>query len=255
MTGLSERKGKMAAVDTEIVLDIKTRLAKVHRIMTAGGLWPITKGHVSARVPGTDLICMLGHIHAEGRTLDTTGVEDIITIDMDGNKVEGRSDSAGERFIHTAVLRARPDVNAVVHTHSTYATSFGVAGVNILPVGNRGSIFSPMVPILEFDRQIETPERGERVGRALGNGYALILRNHGTVNVGDTIENACIVAFALEETAHLQWLATVLGKPHAVSTDETHSVLTGRRKEEFFSHVWAHYEAMDPWNDPSARRR
>jgi L-ribulose-5-phosphate 4-epimerase len=241
----------MAEESLQVVLDIKKRLAKVHRIMTAGGLWPITKGHVSAWVPGTDRICMLGHLHAEGRTLDTTDVDDIITIDPDGNKVEGWSDPAGERFIHTAVLRARPDVNAVVHTHSTYATAFGIAGVNILPVGNRGSIFSPMVPILEYDRQIETPETGEMVREALGDGYALVLRNHGTVSVGDTVENACIVAFALEETAHLQWLATALGPPQKISTAERKSVLTGKRKEEFFSHVWAHYEAMDPWNKRS----
>lgn len=230
------------------ILEIKERLAKVHRIMTAGGLWPLTKGHVSARAPGANQIYMLGHLHSEGRALDTTDVEDIITIDIDGNKIEGRSEPAGERFIHTAILKARSDVNSVVHTHSTYATAFGIAGVNILPVGNRGGIFAPMVPILEYDLQIETPEAGEMVREAIGDGYAVVLKNHGTVLVGDTIENACIVAFALEETAHLQWVATALGTPQTISKSEVRSLLTGMRKEEYFSHVWAHYEAMDPWN-------
>ncbi len=127
--------------------EIKQRLAKVHRIITAGGLWPLTKGHASTRVRETNRICMLGHLHSEGRTLDSTNYDDIITIDMNGNKIEGRSDPAGERFIHTAILKARPDVNSVIHTHSTYATAFGIAGVNILPIGNRGGIFAPMVPI------------------------------------------------------------------------------------------------------------
>jgi L-ribulose-5-phosphate 4-epimerase len=227
-------------------LEIKKRLAKSHRIITAGGLWPLTKGHVSARIPGTDRACMLGHIHADGRTLDTTTEEDIITIDLNGKKIEGKSDPVGERFIHTGIYRSRNDVFSIIHTHSTYATAFGIAGINILPVGNRGGIFAPMVPILGDDVQIEDQELGEVVAGAIGNGYALILKNHGTVNIGDSIENATIVAFALEETAKLQWISSVLGTPQKISSTETQSVLTGKRKEEYFSHVWAHYEKLDP---------
>jgi len=47
-------------------------------------------------------------------------------------------------------MKVRPDVTSVVHAHPTYATAFGIAGVNILPVGNRGGIFAPQVPILDF---------------------------------------------------------------------------------------------------------
>jgi len=56
------------------VLVLKKRLAKVHRIITAGGLWPITKGHVSCRVPGTNHVFILGHIHAEGRSPERPNV-------------------------------------------------------------------------------------------------------------------------------------------------------------------------------------
>ena len=230
------------------LLALRRRLAKVHRIMTAGGLWPLTKGHVSARVPGTDRALILGHIHSEGRALDNTDVDDIVTIDLEGRMIEGRIEPVDERFAHTEIMKARPDVTSVVHCHSTYATAFGIAGVNILPVGNRGAIFAPQVPILEFDRQIDTPERGRMVRDAIGDGYAVVLKNHGVVVAADSVENACIAAFALEETAQLQWLAASLGKVEKISTGEVRSVLTGARKEEFFSHVWGHYEAMDPWN-------
>ena len=72
------------------VLALKKRLAKVHRIITAGGLWPITKGHVSCRVPGTNHVLILGHIHSEGRNLANTDVDDIVTVDLDGAFIEGR---------------------------------------------------------------------------------------------------------------------------------------------------------------------
>jgi ribulose-5-phosphate 4-epimerase/fuculose-1-phosphate aldolase len=148
-------------------------------------------------------------------------------------------------------MKARPDVTSVVHAHPTYATAFGIAGINILPVGNRGAIFAPQVPILDFDRQIDTPERGRMVRDAIGDGYAAVLKNHGVAVCADSIENACIATFALEDTAHLQWIAAQLGPVQKISTGEVRSVLTGARKEEFFSHVWGHYSRMDPWDRPA----
>lgn len=230
------------------VLALKKRLAKVHRIITAGGLWPITKGHVSCRVPGSDHVLILGHIHSEGRSLANTDVDDIVTVDIEGNFIEGRIEAVDERYAHTEVYQARPDFHAVVHAHPTMATAFGIAGVNILPVGNRGAIFAPMVPILEFDKQIDTPERGRMVRDALGEGCAVVLKNHGVVVASDSIENVCISLFALEETAQLHWYAAQLGKVERISTGEVKSVMTGHRYEEFFAHVWGHYDAMDPWN-------
>lgn len=231
-----------------LVLNLRRRLAKVHRILTAGGLWPLTKGHVSARIPDSDRVLILGHIHAEGRSLKHVDVDDIVTVDLEGNWIEGNVEPVDERFLHLEIMKARPDVTSVVHAHSTYATAFGIANVNILPVGNRGAIFAPLVPILDFDRQIDTPERGRMVRDALGVACAVVLKNHGIAACGDSVENACITAFALEETAHLHWIAAQIGPVQKISTGEVHSVLTGARKAEFFAHVWGHYAELDPWD-------
>lgn len=230
------------------VLALKKRLAKVHRIITAGGIWPLTKGHVSCRVPGSDRVLILGHIHSEGRNLANTDVDDIVTIDLEGKFIEGRIEAVDERYAHTEVYKARPDVQAVIHAHPPMATAFGIAGVHILPVGNRGGIFAPHVPILTYDKQIDTPERGRMVMDTIGQGCAVVLKNHGVVVTSDTIENVCITLFALEETAQLHWRAAQLGKVEPISNSEVRSVMTGMRYEEFFSHVWGHYEALDPWN-------
>src|SRR4029078_8512656 len=197
-------------LETEI-LALRRRLARAHRILTAGGIWPITKGHVSARIPGTDHVLILGHIHSEGRSLIDTDVDDIVTVGIDGNWLEAGIEPVDERFLHLEIMKARPEITSVVHAHPTYATAFGIAGVNILPVGNRGAIFAPAVPILDFDRQIDTPERGRMVRDALGVGMAVVLKNHGVAACSDSVENACVTAFALEETAHLHWIAAQLG--------------------------------------------
>ena len=230
------------------VIGLKKRLARVHRIITAGGLWPITKGHVSCRIPGTDRVIILGHIHADGRNLADTDVDDLVTVNLEGEFIEGSVEPVDERFAHTEVYKAHPEVHAVAHAHPSMATAFGVAGVNILPVGNRGAIFAPKVPILEFDKQIDTPERGRMVVQALGGGCAVVLKNHGVVVTSDTIENVCITLFSLEETATLHWRAAQLGKVDPLTNSEVRSVMTGHRYEEFFSHVWGHYEALDPWH-------
>src|SRR5216684_2982423 len=236
-----------AAQQTE-VMALRRRLAKAHRILTAGGIWPLTKGHVSARIPSTDRVLILGHIHSEGRSLIDTDIDDIVTVDLEGNWLEGLVEPVDERFLHLEIMKARPEVTSVVHAHPTYATAFGIANVNILPVGNRGAIFAPQVPILDFDRQIDTPERGQMASKAMGESCALVLKNHGIAVCGDSIENACIAAFALEETAQLHWIAAQIGPVQKISTGEVRSVLTGARKAEFFAHVWGHYAELDPWD-------
>src|SRR5882672_5223390 len=226
-----------ATKETEILL-LRRRLAKAHRILTAGGLWPLTKGHVSARIPGTQHVLILGHIHADGRSLKHTDVDDIVTVDLEGNWQEGGVEPVDERYLHLEIMKTRPEVTSVVHAHSTYATAFGIANINILPVGNRGAIFAPQVPILDFDRQIDTPEQGRMCSDLIADGFAIVLKNHGVAVAADSIENACIATFSLEETAQLQWIASQLGPVQKISTGEVRSVLTGTRKAEFFAHVW-----------------
>ena len=89
---------------------LRRRLAKAHRILTAGGIWPLTKGHVSARIPGTDRVLILGHIHSEGRSLIDTDVDDIVTVDLEGKWLEGRIEPVDERFLHLEIMKTRPDV-------------------------------------------------------------------------------------------------------------------------------------------------
>jgi ribulose-5-phosphate 4-epimerase/fuculose-1-phosphate aldolase len=80
----------------------------------------------------------------------------------------------------------------------------------------------------------------------MGKCAAVVLKNHGVIVASDTIENVCISLFSLEETARLHWYAAQLGKVEPVSDAEVRSVMTGTRYDEFFAHVWGHYEAMDP---------
>ena len=198
---------------------------------------------------------ILGHIHSEGRSLIDTDVDDIVTVDIEGKWLEGRIEPVDERYLHLEIMKARPDVTSVVHAHPTYATAFGIAGINILPVGNRGAIFAPQVPILDFDRQIDTPGTGRMCRDAIGDGMALVLKNHGVAVCRrlDRKRRHCHIRPGGDGATALDRRPT--GPVQKISTGEVRSVLTGARKEEFYSHVWGHYARLDPWYAGPAEER
>ena len=114
--------------------------------------------------------------------------ENIITVNIDGEKVEGEYERHSEVYIHSEVLRARPDVNAVIHTHAPYTVMFSALGVPLQPIGHPGSIFSSRAC-----RSIPGHYRAHHHARSAAKGShgrwantgAMILQNHGLVTAAD----------------------------------------------------------------------
>lgn len=226
---------------TEELNDIKQKIIDGMKILLKDGLMELNTGHLSVRVPGENLICLPGHLHDHGRTLDTLTIDDIITIDMAGNKVEGALAGVGERFIHTRIYEARPDVSAVIHCHPKIATCFGIAGVPILPVYHRAAIFHPSVPIWDYPGQVDTPELAQQLADALGDGPAVLLRGHGAVTVGASPEECVAVCAILERTAEMQHIAATLGTPKAIESrymDGRH--IKGQKHANWVRNIWGY---------------
>ena len=118
-------------------------------------------------------------------------------------------------------------------------TAFSVARRTLFPVYYRAGQFFPEVPIFDFSGQINTQELGRNAAEALGSAMALLLRGHGTLVVGASIEEAGVNAFALETNARIQFYASCLGTPISL------------RQEELKAHkptsVWNYYvKKYDP---------
>lgn len=121
--------------------------------------------------------------------------------------------------MHTAVYRARNDVYGVVHSHAPTATAFGVAGIEIIPITIETVVFMPNgVPIVPFEIP-GSKELAEAVKEKITEYDAVILENHGILTVGSTIEDACNLNMTVEETARLQFMATILAGKEAVTMD------------------------------------
>ena len=146
--------------------------------------------------------------------------EDIVTFDLDGAAL----DAAGrrvylERFIHGEIYRARPDVQAVVHSHSPNVIPFGVTGTPLQPVFHMSGFLAEGSALFEIrnvagdtDMLISNAALGVALAAALGSHSTVLMRGHGSTVVGGSIEQAVYRALYAEVNARLQTQARQLGE-------------------------------------------
>jgi len=173
-------------------------------------------GHVSARHNANPNRFLLARSIAPA----LVKAEDIFEYDLDGNPVNGAPASYLERFIHSEVYRARPDVNSVVHDHSPSVLPFGISKVPLRPVYHMAHFIGEGVPVFEIrtvvrdsNMLVNDAVRGKALAATLGNKSAVLLRGHGAVTVGPTILMAVAHAVYLDLNAKLQQQAISLGGP------------------------------------------
>jgi HCOMODA/2-hydroxy-3-carboxy-muconic semialdehyde decarboxylase len=174
-------------------------------------------GHVSIRHPGNPNRFLMSRAIAPA--LVTAG--DIMEFDLDSNPVDQRGRSMFiERFIHGEVYKARPDVNAVVHSHSPAVIPFGVTQVPMRPVMHTGSFLYVGVPVWDIrdaggmtDMLVRNAALGKSLAERLGDKPVALMRGHGNVVVGLTVQRAVTRAIYTEVNARLQTLALDLGGP------------------------------------------
>jgi HCOMODA/2-hydroxy-3-carboxy-muconic semialdehyde decarboxylase len=147
-------------------------------------------------------------------------LDDIMEFDLEDNAVDPRGRSSyGERFIHSEVYKARPDVMAVVHTHSPSVIPFGVTDVTLRPVSHMAG-FLGRVPVWEIretagddnNMLVVNKELGAALARKLGEHTVVLLRGHGNAVVGRSLKTAVAHAIYAEFNARIQMNAMTLSK-------------------------------------------
>ncbi|MCR4402035.1 MAG: class II aldolase/adducin family protein [Firmicutes bacterium] len=197
----------------EEILVLKRRIVDAGIHMIRSGLTYGTSGNISARVPGMDCF----YITPSGMAYESLRPEDIVGVDLDGRVVDGARRPSIEHMMHAAILRARADVAAVVHTHSTYATAVASARLAIPPfletliAATRGR----EVRVAEF-APAGSRELAEVAVRALGGDSAVLLANHGVIGVGRDLDEAMNVCEIVERAAMVFLLSRLAGGPAPV---------------------------------------
>ena len=197
--------------------ELKENLAFSCNILANEGHWDNILGHVSVRISGKNRILMKPHSFG----FEEIRPQHIIEVDLNGKKVVGKYERHSEVFIHTEIFKARPDLNCVVHSHPPYATAFGSLRQPLRPISHEGNIFHDGRPLFDYTTAlIRTPELGVEVAKSLGKCRGVLMKNHGSTVVGETIEVATLYAIFLEKAARIQLLATASGDPSWTSDDE-----------------------------------
>lgn len=186
-------------------------------------------GHCSARVPGTDHVVIKPKHSTTVRSPAELGPAEMIVIDLDGNLIEGDDAPPSECFIHTEIYRARPDVQAVVHTHQRAATLLGIVGADLLPVLHVPAVFTDggTMPTWPCPLLVNTPELGRQLADSLGSAGLCHLQGHGIVSVAGTMQRATVTAVALEQLAEANLAILGTGLPPRVITPDELTQLRG----------------------------
>jgi len=169
-------------------------------------------------------------------------VDDIVTIDMEGNLIEGKANPPLEFHLHTGIYRARSDVKAVVHAHPKWSTYLSMVGESYRPVFAQGVLPGP-VPVLDTPASINTRPMADRLAATLGSLPAAAMKSHGAVTVGATIVDAFVLAVYLEENAQRQYMAMQIGKPYVFDADEQKAAIEKLWTASLFQRTWDHYRS------------
>jgi ribulose-5-phosphate 4-epimerase/fuculose-1-phosphate aldolase len=176
-------------------------LAALYRIIARFRMTDFIYTHLSARVPGEEGTFL---INQYGETFDRVRASTLVKLDYDGNVIgEGEFNQAGFT-IHSAVLMARPDVNAVAHVHTRASVAVSAQKRGLRPISQQAMIVMGHLSYHDYEGVALDLDERERLGADLGDKRAMILRNHGLLTCAETIPAAWQLLYTLDSACQIQ---------------------------------------------------
>ena len=229
----------MAVTLTDTTVDYPQLVARAVRILTSLELMDMN-GHVSARDASSPSTMWINSRKASRSTLRS---RDIVPVDLSSGLRIGTGDGPpSEYHIHKEIMRRRPEVGGIVHSHPDFIVTLSIVGHILQPVTGIGSLLPENVPMFDDASLINTAERGEAVAELLGAGPAIVLRGHGVVVVGTTPEEALARYVCAEENARIQYKASALGTPHVLRGAELEFVRRETWTPAIVAKHWHYHE-------------
>ncbi|KAK8219301.1 hypothetical protein M8818_001035 [Zalaria obscura] len=201
----------------------KQHLAAAFRVFADRGFDEGVAGHISVRDPILPDHFWLNPLSAHFSQIK---VSDLILADEHGTIVQGEEPINAAAFaIHSAIHKMRPDVHAACHAHSVYGKAWSVFGRPLdMMTQDALRFYKSHGVYTDFKGVVLDSEEGERIGRALGDGKAVILQNHGLLTVGQSVDEAAFWFISMDKTCHAQLLADAAsngsGRPKIMIDEE-----------------------------------
>jgi ribulose-5-phosphate 4-epimerase/fuculose-1-phosphate aldolase len=196
----------------------KQRLAAAFRMFSKCGFDEGVAGHITARDPEK-----LDHfwVNPFGLHFGHVRVSDLLLVNDQGEVVEGdRMVNTAAYTIHSQVHAARPDVISVAHAHSVYGKAWSSLGRLLDPLTQDACAFYNDHTLLDdYTGVVLDLEEGRRIGATLGPHKAVILRNHGLLTAGQSVDEAAWWFITMERSCQAQLLAEAAGKPVLIDAE------------------------------------
>jgi len=211
-----------ASTTAEAVAELRETICVLHRELVRWGLVTWTSGNVSGRVPGAGQMV----IKPSGIAYDDLTPESMVVTDLHGQPVDGSLVPSSDTLSHAYIYREMPEVNGIVHTHSTYATAWAARHEAIPCVLTAmADEFGGPIPIAPFARIGD-----EEIGRAVVSTLAghrspvVLLASHGVFAIGATASAAVKAAVMCEDVARTVHHARMLGNPVVIDAADVDSL-------------------------------
>jgi len=218
----------------------KERLAAGFRLFSKFGFDEGVAGHITARDPEDPELFWVNPFAVHFSLISAS---DLICVNSDGEVVHGdRPVNRAAFAIHSQVHAARPDVVAAAHSHSIYGKSWSSLGRTLDPLTQDACAFYQDHGLFDdYTGVVVDTEEGKRIGTALGDNKAVILRNHGLLTVGQTVDEAVWWFITMERSCHAQLLAEAAGTP--VLIDKEMAALTATQVGGHFA-GWLSFQPL-----------
>src|SRR4249920_3362401 len=182
-------------------------------------------GNISARLPDGTIMCTPTRCNK-----GFVKAEDMIVIDMKGDKIRGARKPSSEMAMHLLIYEMRPDIMAVVHAHPAHATAYAAAGIPL----NKALISEVVlalgcIPLAEYGTP-GTPELTDQLRPFVKNFDALLMANHGVVTYGSNLEDAFNRMDTVEHFAKISLYTKILGRERLLSTENVEKLWVQRQK-------------------------
>ena len=213
--------------------------AAVNRLMDIAERELTQAGAALTRIPGRDAFVI--QIGSTSRA--EVGPESMLVVDYDGKVIEGDGQPPSELPIHLEILKARPDVQSVLHCHMELAIAFTMMeGVKLMPMRARASRWKSGIPTHPDPSHIKLTEQGRALAKALGPHHAALMRAHGLVLVAESVRALFIDAVHFKENARAQLEVLQAGaKPLALTEDEIAQIERMEMRSWHIKKLWNYY--------------
>lgn len=192
--------------------DLRIQLVEAGRTISKSGMVASTQGNISVCDREQGLMA----ITPSGMDYDLTTPADIVVTDLHGKVIDGERRPSSELPVHAYYYRARQDIQALVHTHSPFATALSLVNKEVPPVmAQLAEAVGGSVPVAPF--VIGGSEEMGRISlEVMGEKNAVLLKNHGVIAVGKNLPSALFVAMMVEDTAKVYTYACIHGTPDPI---------------------------------------